>query len=461
MNDLLAQYFRCPKGFASIEKEARLPSSKGYFLFGSNATCYGTYFGGEASPSPNGILRDAGASARIEGGTVYLCFDPAEVIENLRCERYSTADKGANSSKLAILYYFFRPFLPVKVRKHIQKLHLRGWKKLAFPRWPVDCAVDNLFESLMLLCLRANEVERIPFIWFWPQGHSSCAIMTHDVETGLGKAFCSRLMDIDDSYGLKSSFQLIPEERYTVPQEFLDSIRQRQFEVVVHDLNHDGHLYDNREKFLERASKINFYRRKFGAEGFRAGVLYRNQMWYDALDFSFDMSVPNVAHLDPQRGGCCTVMPYFIGDLLEIPVTTTQDYSLFNILKDYSTDLWRQQTEIILEKHGIMSFIVHPDYLCTPRELAAYESLLDYLGSLRRNRGVWFATAGDVNTWWRQRAAMSLVETERGWEIEGQGKERACIAYAREEGGRIVYSFEEPSKAEMAMAVSAGQARGQ
>ena len=53
------------------------------------------------------------------------------------------------------------------------------------------------------------------------------------------------------------------------------------------------------------------------------------------------MSVPNVAHLEPQRGGCCTVMPYFVGDVLELPLTTIQDYSLFHILGDYSTTLWK------------------------------------------------------------------------------------------------------------------------
>ena len=37
--------------------------------------------------------------------------------------------------------------------------------------------------------------------------------------------------------------------------------------------------------------------------------MYRNQDWYDVFEFSYDMSVPNVAHLDPMRGGCCTVMP--------------------------------------------------------------------------------------------------------------------------------------------------------
>jgi len=83
---------------------------------------------------------------------------------------------------------------------------------------------------------------------------------------------------------------------------------------------------------MKRVARINAYGKEFGATGFRAGVLYRNQRWFDALDFEYDSSVPNVAHLDPQRGGCCTVMPYFVGKMLELPVTMTQDYTLFHIL---------------------------------------------------------------------------------------------------------------------------------
>ena len=41
-------------------------------------------------------------------------------------------------------------------------------------------------------------------------------------------------------------------------------------------------------------------------------------------------------------------MPYFIGDLLEIPLTDIQDYSLFNILNEYSIDIWKRQTAMIL-----------------------------------------------------------------------------------------------------------------
>src|SRR5208282_2894928 len=194
----------------------------------------------------------------------------------------------------------------------------RDWNKLQFPKWPVDCSVDQLLGRLLLLLLKSNRVDRIPFIWFWPEGASSCAIMTHDLETELGQSVCSTLMDMNDAFKIKASFQIIPEERYRVTQKLLDSIRQRGFEVVIHDLNHDGHLYSDRQQFLERVAKINSYGIQYGAEGFRAAILYRKQLWYDALKFSYDMSVPNVAHLDPQRGGCCTVMPYFLGEIVEL-----------------------------------------------------------------------------------------------------------------------------------------------
>ena len=298
----------------------------------------------------------------------------------------------------------------------------------------------------MLLALKASGASRIPFIWFWPDAKSSCAIMTHDVETRFGRDFCHALMEIDDSFGVKASFQIIPEDRYLVEPVFLQSIRERGFEIVVHDLNHDGHLYRDRDQFLERAVKINSYGKEFGADGFRAAVLYRKQLWYDALNFAYDMSVPNVAHLDPQRGGCCTVMPYFLGGILEIPVTTVQDYTLYNILHDYSISIWKQQTAIIMEKHGCMSFIVHPDYLQQPRQLSVYKELLTYLDRLRQDNNVWITTPREVNRWWRQRAAMTLAEGSDGWHILGTGAERARIAWASEVDGNLVLSLDDATR---------------
>lgn len=254
----------------------------------------------------------------------------------------------------------------------------------------------------------------------------------------------ARSMDIDDAYGFKACFEVVPEQRYDVPLAFLDSITKRGFEVAVHDLNHDGRLYINRQQFVERVAKINSYGHRWGVEGFRAAVLYRRQEWFGDLEFSYDMSVPNVAHLDPQRGGCCTVMPYFIGNLLELPVTTIQDYSLFHILKDYNIDLWKTQIELIMEKHGLISFIVHPDYVTTASERTVYEMLLSHLDGLRQQRGLWITTPGELNRWWRQRAAMKIVEDGEGVRIEGTGSERARIAYASEIDGRLTFTVDQP-----------------
>jgi hypothetical protein len=172
-------------------------------------------------------------------------------------------------------------------------------------------------------------------------------------------------------------------------------------------------------------------------------VLYRNVDWYDSLNFSYDMSIPNVAHLDPQRGGCCTVLPFFIGRMLEIPVTTTQDYSLFHILNDYSIRLWKQQISLIRENHGLITFIIHPDYIIAKAARDVYAELLQYLSELRSNGETWIALPREVNAWWRLRNELTLVKEGGSWHIKGQGSERARVAYAVLAGDTLTYELAE------------------
>lgn len=369
-------------------------------------------------------------------------FDPSEAIDRLRFERYvSDSRSGPLATLENQLYYLARPLLGVSVRRHLQRLKLKGWRSISFPRWPVDGTVEQLHAALLRLCLQAGPEREIPFIWFWPSGFSSCVAVTHDVETLQGRQFCPALMDLDESFGIRSSFQLIPENRYSLSTQFLDSIRSRGFEVNVHDLNHDGKLFASQRQFLERARHINQYVRDFGAQGFRSGALYRNLDWYGALEISYDMSVPNCAHLDPQRGGCCTVMPYFVGDILELPLTTTQDYSLFHILGDYSIDLWRRQLALINSQHGMATFNIHPDYVISPRARRVYAQLLEYVAQLRTEGNVWLALPGEINRWWRNRAQMRIVRRCHEWTIEGPDRERARLAYARLRNHEIEYSW--------------------
>jgi hypothetical protein len=442
MNDCIVQYYRCPENFVRLKPREPLSETTGYFRFGASTMCYGKCGTHLPSGSSTATLRNTLSDATSEGDTVCLPFDLDEVVNNLRNELYSqeASSPAATKSIGRQAYYWLRPFLSVGFRKHIQRWYLRGWDRLPFPQWPVDRTVEQIFEQVMLLLLETQSEDQIPFIWFWPAGASSCAIVTHDVETMRGVLACPYLMDTEDKLGIKGSFQIIPEERYEVTDSFLDSIRQRGFEVNLHDFNHDGHLFRERKQFLQRAKKINAYKVRFGASGFRSAVLYRKQVWFDALDFSYDMSVPNVAHLDPQRGGCCTVMPYFIGKILELPLTTTQDYTLFHIFDQESIDLWKKQIGLIMEKHGLISFNIHPDYLNGASKRAVYEALLEHLSDLRREQGVWIATPGEVDRWWRQRAEMKLVKNGLDWHVEGPGSERACVAYIKQNNGRISYT---------------------
>ena len=440
----LVEYFRCPEDVVAMSLAGTLSSDAGYFRFESEI-CYGRTVAGERATRPRGALYDARPGPVAEGDLLRLLFDPTEVADNLRRERYVDQASGVDVLRLKAWqrpYYLLRNFLPVGLRRALQRTYLRDWKSQSFPRWPVDDTVDRLFERLLLLSMRGRGLTRVPFVWFWPEGAPSCAIVTHDVETHVGRDRCAWLMDVDEGYGIRTSFEIVPEERYAVSSPLLDKIRSRGFEINVHDLNHDGRLFSSREEFDRRAAQINHYVRDFGARGFRSGALYRRADWLEALDIAYDMSIPNVGHLEAQRGGCCTVMPYFIGDIVELPLTTTQDYSLFHILEDFSLDVWKAQMESLMGRHGLMSFIVHPDYLDGERERQVYRMLLDHLTSLREGGRCWVALPGDVERWWRQRRHMRVVPDGDGWRIEGAGRERARLAFAVIDGDALTLSIE-------------------
>src|SRR5207248_2411814 len=81
--------------------------------------------------------------------------------------------------------------------------------------------VGCIFESLVMLTLKTRGEYEMPFVWFWPHGYEGCVILTHDIETETGRDFALELADIDASFGFKSSFQIVPEERYEVSSAFL------------------------------------------------------------------------------------------------------------------------------------------------------------------------------------------------------------------------------------------------
>lgn len=435
MNRPLLDYYRIPVELLNGVTLAGDPA---------NGTSEFSQSVGVAAGFPVSSPFDSPKYAHVDVSAIQLPFDFTDLVESLRLERYRVGKlKGlegfASSEPVRKLYYLSRDFLPFWIRRQVQRIYFQGWQRLTFPFWPVDTTVDRLHRRILRLTMEVADIKKLPFIWFWPNAAPSCLIMTHDVETIAGRDFSPQLMDLDDSYGFKAAYQIVPEQRYEVSDEYVATIRARGCEFNIHDLNHDGRLYSERGEFARRAARINDYLRHYKSQGFRAGAMYRRQEWYDVFDFSYDMSVPNVAHLEPLRGGCCTVMPYFIGRILEIPLTTVEDYSLFHILKDYSIGLWKQQCALIRGRSGLMSFLAHPDYLIERRARKVYESLLDYLRAMITEEQIWSTLPADVDLWWRARSQMRLVRRGADWEIEGPERERARVAYAVIDGDQFFY----------------------
>src|SRR5262249_34665309 len=215
--DVFVDYFRCPETVGVLRTAQKSSAEPGYLAFG-DAVAFGCLCRDGVSASPRGHLHDASQEVTFSAEGLCLPFDINEVVTNLRQELYrlpagNYLGRMTTTRAIQRLYYFMRPALRVEIRRHLQRVRLSGWQEIAFPRWPVDTSVDRLMRTVLGLMLRKTGIRAIPFVWFWPDGAPSCVVMTHDVEGPVGGSLCETLMDLDDSFGMKSAFQIVPEMR--------------------------------------------------------------------------------------------------------------------------------------------------------------------------------------------------------------------------------------------------------
>jgi hypothetical protein len=459
MNKILENHFRIPAGMVEIKGPQSFTAESGFFRFGPLTHCYGRRWTECAKKSE--LSHDSASSVRSKGGVCFLPFDLQEIVDGLRYERYISGEANQRVGSLArAVYYAIRPLLPVGLRRYAQRRALRGWNHPGFPVWPVDRTVDLLLEQVLLLAMEARGLQEIPFVWFWPDGSTGCITMTHDVETKAGLRFCEELMQMNERYRVPASFQLIPGARYCATLDDVAGIRGRGFEVNVHDWKHDGAMFSSRQAFLEASARVQGCVEEWNVKGFRSGALYRNPDWISEMKIAYDMSVPTSGRLEAQPGGCCSLFPWFFatpsdtahdrnaGSVLEIPVTMTQDYSLFHVLQEYSLSTWEAELAEVLNGNGLASFIVHPDYIRGNREQRLYLSLLEQISRLRSDHKVWVAAPAEIHQWWSLRAGMTLVRMGDGWCVEGEGSERASIAWARRSEEGLYFKVDQMVSAE-------------
>jgi len=237
----------------------------------------------------------------------------------------------------------------------------------------------------------------------WPDGKKFALVLTHDVEGPSGLTRCRGLMQMEAEMGFRSSFNFIPEGKYVVPTELRKELTQKGFEVGVHDLKHDGRLFQSHPDFMQKAARINRYIQEWGAVGFRSGFMLHNLNWLHELDIDYDLSTFDTDPFEPQPEGRNTIFPFWVkrpalsgsngstrhGGYSELPYTLPQDSTLFLLLQERSIDIWKQKVDWIVERGGMMLLNTHPDYMAMGNhgidtwEYPAifYQELLHYIRS--------------------------------------------------------------------------------
>ena len=250
--------------------------------------------------------------------------------------------------------------------------------------------------------------ERPPGNWSgWPEGKKFAFVLTHDVESKVGLDKCRPLMELERELGFRSSFNFVPEGNYRVSVELREELTNGGFEVGIHDLKHDGHLFASRRGFKRRAAKINGYAREWGASGFRSGFMLRNLDWLHDLDVQYDASTFDTDPFEPQPDGGHTIFPFWVprpngssanghevntasssrGGYVELPYTLPQDSTLFLVLRETTPEIWTRKLDWIAQHGGMVLVDVHPDYMSfngsrqttTEYPVALYREFLSYV----------------------------------------------------------------------------------
>ena len=354
-------------------------------------------------------------------------LDPAHYL----LERY--AGHGT-TRRLLRPYYVLKPLLPRRLQLALRRVYARRQAARAFPRWPAEDLLVRHQEEGFRRQIADRGGQPVPFVNFWPERRRFAFVLTHDVEGPLGVENIARVRAVERRNGMVSSWNFVAED-YPIPDGLFDELRADGCEIGLHGIHHDGKLFRDEASFDRMVPRIRHYLAEWDAVGFRSPATHRNAEWMPRLGALYDSSFPDTDPFEPQAGGCCSIFPYFIGDLVELPITLVQDHTMWEILRRPGVDLWLEKTAWIRRHHGLVNVIVHPDYLLSSERLELYDEFLRSLAALDDG---WHALPREVAAWWRARAQME-VDPE-GKTVLGAGEWPASVAWAQADGPLIVYS---------------------
>ncbi len=303
---------------------------------------------------------------------------------------------------LTKLYYLLKPIVPRFLTRFLRKLYSKSFRgKGQIRHWPLDTRYAEFqWEIIRQLLIETNNKVAMHKD-FWPEGRQFAFVLTHDIETAKGQTFVRNVADLEESLGLRSSFNFVL-ERYPLNYKLMQELRERGFEIGCHGLKHDGRLFYSRSIFEKRVIRINRRMKDYGMVGFRSPLTLRNPEWMQTLEIEYDSSFFDTDPFEPIPGGGMCIWPFFLGRFVELPYTLVQDHTLIQVLGETTPRIWLEKVKFIQMYHGMALLNTHPDYLMDGKALEIYT---EFLQSMRQMRGDWHALPRDVARWWKTRAS--------------------------------------------------------
>ena len=340
---------------------------------------------------------------REAGGNVVVPFSLSEAYRAYVAETWRLSAPPARrlSERQLALFYRVKTLIPRRVQLFARRSLIRYQGVPAFPAWPLDTSVSSLLRFFAASALRAAGREKGEFAWFWPGRHRAALALTHDVESEEGIRLALSLADLEEEHGFRSAFNF--GGWYDIDPGVLRELSGRGFEIGLHGLVHDRTLFSSREAFDASLPALGNLAQRLGAVGFRSPATHRVFDWLAELPVEYDCTIPNSDPYEPQPGGCCSVWPFFVGPVVELPYTLPQDHTLLTLLRRRSPNVWLEQAARIEAEYGLVQCVTHPDrgYLAEPEKRAIYAA---FLQGLAEREELWRALPREIAAWWRRRA---------------------------------------------------------
>jgi peptidoglycan/xylan/chitin deacetylase (PgdA/CDA1 family) len=335
-------------------------------------------------------------------GELNLPFSPEEAYANFVGEAWRSAVSMSRLSERQLnAFYAVKRAIPRRLQLAARRALVRRQHRADFPHWPFEPSLHRLLLFYARCLLVRRRARELAFRWFWPEGRPWAFTLTHDVESAEGLRLSVELADLEEQRGFRSSFNVVA-DWYPVDEGILRELQARGFEIGLHGIHHDRSLFSSRAEFERQRAALAAAAERFGAEGFRSPATHRVDEWLGELPVEYDCTVPHADPYEPQPGGCFSLWPFFVGNLVEIPWTVPQDHTVFTLLGQRTPALWLGQVNAIRERHGLAQFVTHPDpgYLGERRNRGVYEQTLD---ALVEDDTAWHALPREVARWWRER----------------------------------------------------------